>query len=1522
MDETQLIDEEQAFAVHGHVDGLVDGDGLDQAEQILNLSDHDADTGGGRPGFSAQDLRNHNVHNLKSVAELGIVMDNLYNEMKHHKPGNTGGRGRPAADWPAISRPVIKRKWHDFKSRHNIPTESKMHNTEALGKLCLELIHERYWVSPPTLTFAQLQGKEDLQQYLDLEAANAAADKKARTTMLQKLRKCGHGADELRTFFADLRDNPARALLFTKYSIATGRGSGEKRLEHYMSFLATASQRVTQSTKQMMPLCDRFRSEGLDLTEFAAECASSKEEAGRGDCVVVAGEAVDLDMQKELQKERLFNDARVLCGDLKLSEAVADLQMRQKEAAKEKSSRRRLVERAEDMTEQVAVFSQKSVALQFQQPSSERTRSRLACGEQLQALIGAAVFPDASSGAGSRVSEEEAWRRFDKIIAKGKLCVPDDTDTAEDPGENAEDSSAALEQLGKEIDELFGIGCDELGGAGNGAALRSGSQNSASDALRRKLEAFTGPLEVDPALLPEEKWPELLPQHVLAQPLYPRGVESSGGWHCVMSDFYSAVESYTPLPGSRVKDHLPVGQYGDSPHTTVRILVTDAGADVKLFCGELIMEERAHRIRLGVRGSWGFWSRRTNNHTSTTTTTTSWASGSSNADASLVKNETGRKGLGRSPVRTATGTSIECDVYIRGYGHGSLHVPLPADPDPYSVARVRRVVRSDADADIYNSVAVDLTMGLMILITKFIWGSWLQGLQCTLGSIWFSLAYWFDLKLPQWVATRWLSMSPFLDGLFSNWFFIKDQITDENFDGTNPRPENRAHFNRARDAVATDWFWSIIKGLTGALSLLQRIGCRLQAIAFLSVSRIRIQEYVSQCERLTLQAGEWEASMRGYVLCSGRCGTAQKVGLVLRCVFFANLFGRQHYFRCFPWLLIYLVGESRELSAKVARLLLSIDILLLDELSIWVRVNYRGAVMVLALGGEASVRLAGSLSSFTKAAVPTSQGVEGKHNTSTFVRSVTHNRAEMTRIITRALLVGAPTFPSFEIFEEVKALRDAEEDARMKTCARSRWAEQSGLSKGGELFPDAHRLAKNLDLDAKQIQSVLEGDADPLFENRSVTLQRARAILTLERKSHEDAAAFIDRPTRMPQGKSHLEDVSCPLEILRDVLSEGDYVDVRQIGPELGSLVRPHRSKKRTPLLPYMALFPSPGRPDSKCKNLCKHGLAFGRDADPTEYFKIDWGQHKPLSSVIEFAAVDAGRLFSQNVDLDIAPNFTILKYDDRGHALFLQVSHSSWKTVKVKPADVVVEVRKGFSEDVHERTAHENPGGRQVFEVSWKDFNIEVLVPERREAAIRDCYMYFVPSISSWICRVPLSWRQKRRGKGATVAKQKNFGRTALRQGSSAPTTIAIAKARQLVISDVCKLLQILPPQTTCDEEKAAAAEMTSFLEARASVAAENNEEEADLKKELKYIDLKPGYLEEDVKKLTKGNTKKATPCKPPGGGKSNLMKSSGKKMPPPSFLPVKKNQDKQRAQATKGNAKQPSSQFAVKCVFVSDVV
>lgn len=505
--------------------------------------------------------------------------------------------------------------------------------------------------------------RQDLQQYLDFEAANAAADKKARTTMLQKLRECGHGADELRTFFADLRDNPARALLFTKYSVATGRGSGEQRLEHYMSFLATASQRVTQSTAQMLPLYDRFRSEGLDLAEFAAECASSKEEAGRGDCVVVAGEAVDLVMQKELQKERLFNDARVLCGDLKLAEAVADLQMRQKEAAKEKSSRRRFVERAEDMMEQVVVFSQKNVALQFQQPSSERTRNRLACGEQLQALIGAAVFPDTSSGAGSRISEQEAWRRFDKIIAKGKLCVPDDTDTAEDPGENAEDSSAALEQLGKEIDELFGIGCDELGGAGNGAALRSGSQvpnsmwieydeqyqqaqrlseeeatnfgrlaadecrrrraimsnladdavgviasntvrsssspsftpplpgvdpesriagldcsrtaskanssssasssssgdagkapaapssssssacnssgnsmepesqshlrarfglpertpsarflpqNSASDALRRKLEAFTGPLEVDPTLLPEEKWPELL----------------------------------------------------------------------------------------------------------------------------------------------------------------------------------------------------------------------------------------------------------------------------------------------------------------------------------------------------------------------------------------------------------------------------------------------------------------------------------------------------------------------------------------------------------------------------------------------------------------------------------------------------------------------------------------------------------------------------------------------------------------------------------------------------------------------------------------------------------------------------------------------------------------------------------------------------------------------------------------------------------------------------------------------------
>lgn len=176
MDETQLIDEEQVFSVHGHVDGLVDGDGLDQAEQVLNLSDHDADTGGGRAGFSAQDLRNHNVHNLKSVAEIGIVMDNLYNEMKHHKPGNTGGRGRPAADWPAIGRAGISRKWHDFKSRHNIPPESKTHNTEALGKLCLELIHERYWVSPPTLTFAQLQGKEVFIFNLSLIGARPDAD--------------------------------------------------------------------------------------------------------------------------------------------------------------------------------------------------------------------------------------------------------------------------------------------------------------------------------------------------------------------------------------------------------------------------------------------------------------------------------------------------------------------------------------------------------------------------------------------------------------------------------------------------------------------------------------------------------------------------------------------------------------------------------------------------------------------------------------------------------------------------------------------------------------------------------------------------------------------------------------------------------------------------------------------------------------------------------------------------------------------------------------------------------------------------------------------------------------------------------------------------------------------------------------------------------------------------------------------------------------------------------------------------
>eukprot|EP00392_Amoebophrya_sp_AT5.2_P013013 g13124.t1 len=592
----------------------------------------------------------------------------------------------------------------------------------------------------------QQAGEGELRQNIDQEAADAANQRKARITMLQRLQACGHNSNELRSFFCDLANNPQRALLFTKYNVANGRGSGEQRLEIFMTFLATASQRVTQSTRHMMPLCRQFQSEGLDVD------GHSVDEAGRSSCAVLMDEVVDLSLLKELQKERLFNDARVLCGDLNASEAVTEMTKLQQAASKGKTSRRKFVERAEDMADGVVVYAQKNTALQFLQPASQRTRDRLACGQQLQALLSVAVFPDSAAApdggvrSGSKISEEEAWKRFDKLIAKGKLCVPGSDVYEEIHGDGVprvpglekmggQDSSAAPDEgsqdLGAVVDQLLDSYADAAGNLrsqsdGQNFMMEGTQQHSMSlgqqqnqtqldgepevnyAEIRKKLQTFAGgPLEVDCDLLPQEArhgrsflaaaragrcgrflrtraeleaWPKdsrigpltslivckltaekakdlcavevlylrtaaqrefarepgcsdaiftrLSPdatdvrdqkllnveactckaitvkknsaeieQHVLAQPLHPKGIESEGGWSCVMSDFYSAIEQYTPLPGSRVKDHLPRETFSDSPHTNAQLLVTDAGAGVKLFGDELIFAERAHRIR-------------------------------------------------------------------------------------------------------------------------------------------------------------------------------------------------------------------------------------------------------------------------------------------------------------------------------------------------------------------------------------------------------------------------------------------------------------------------------------------------------------------------------------------------------------------------------------------------------------------------------------------------------------------------------------------------------------------------------------------------------------------------------------------------------------------------------------------------------------------------------------------------------------------------------------------------------------
>eukprot|EP00392_Amoebophrya_sp_AT5.2_P012671 g12778.t1 len=335
----------------------------------------------------------------------------------------------------------------------------------------------------------------------------------------------------------------------------------------------------------------------------------------------------------------------------------------------------------------------------------------------------------------------------------------------------------------------------------------------------------------------------------------------------------------------------------------------------------------------------------------------------------------------------------------------------------------------------------DLVVGLSALLCKYLCQRWIGGWTSILGSIVFACEHWYKIPLPAWIELRWMSSIPFIEGLLAARQQVEARLLGQDeaafTKAHNPRDETKGHWGRARSAVGSPFFWNLIKAIRAPLDLLQTLSARLEKVTKIAASRIRIADYVRNCERLAAQVVEWECGLRGHIMATAKKPELQKLGVVIRMILFRDLWRRHRPYRCFPWLLVALLSEHKVKRQKVALLLLKIDVELLDEFSIWVRVNFMGALAVVAFGGKVSDGLHAVLATFVWAADPSASKCESKHNYISQARKQCNDRANCDRLATRAFLMGSKLFCDFDEFRETWEMFHDETDRR-RVAARER----------------------------------------------------------------------------------------------------------------------------------------------------------------------------------------------------------------------------------------------------------------------------------------------------------------------------------------------------------------------------------------------------------------------------------------------------------------------------------------------------
>lgn len=222
------------------------------------------------------------------------------------------------------------------------------------------------------------------------------------------------------------------------------------------------------------------------------------------------------------------------------------------------------------------------------------------------------------------------------------------------------------------------------------------------------------------------------------------------------------------------------------------------------------------------------------------------------------------------------------------------------------------------------------------------------------------------------------------------------------------------------------------------------------------------------------------------------------------------------------------------------------------------------------------------------------------------------------------------------------------------------------------------------------------------------------------------------------------------------------------------------------------------------------------------QLFTVNWERQCSLSAVVEHAAERAGVELDDVVELEIHNDMEVV--DCRPNYCLLRVPLDGWKKMTAVPSSVITPYNRGRgTRDA--ATAPQIPRGpqpsassRASYEMSWRHFNLDMLVPERKCLELQDVSIYYSPSIRSWQAQVPLSYRPKLRGEGNTVDKRKNFGRTAketagLNKKLGYTTLGRIAEARRTIMKDVCGVLSVPVVPVSEKEEACAALEMQMFL-------------------------------------------------------------------------------------------------------------